>query len=55
MSVSRRSKLPSDEGSLDQYLKDISRYPLITREREAELAREIRAGDREALDTLAKS
>ena len=36
MSVSsRRSKLASDEGSLDQYLKEISRYPLITREREA--------------------
>ena len=55
MPVSRRSKLASDEGSLDQYLKDISRYPLISREREAELAREIRVGDREALDTLVRS
>ena len=49
MTVSRRSKHASDEGSLDQYLKDISRYPLITREREAELARAIRTGDRESL------
>ena len=55
MPVSRRPKLASDEGSLDQYLKDISRYPLITREREAELARGIRDDDREALDTLVRS
>ena len=55
MPVSRRAKLASDEGSLDQYLRDISRYPLITREREAELARAIHAGDRESLDTLVRS
>ena len=55
MPVARRSKLASDEGSLDQYLRDISRYPLINREREAELAVGIRAGDREALDTLVRS
>ena len=56
MSVSsRRSKLASDEGSLDQYLKEISRYPLISREQEAELARAIRVGDREALDKLVRS
>ena len=29
----------SDEGSLDHYLRDISQFPLITREREAEPAR----------------
>ena len=55
MPVSRRLKLASDEGSLDQYLKEISRYPLISREREAELARGIRDDDREALDTLVRS
>jgi RNA polymerase primary sigma factor len=45
----------SDEGSLDHYLRDISAFPLITREREAELARGIRAGDQDALETLVRS
>ena len=31
-----------EEGSLDQYLRDISIYPLISREQEVELARRIR-------------
>ena len=31
-----------DEGSLDQYLRDISAYPLITREDEVDLARDVR-------------
>lgn len=44
-----------EEGSLDQYLRDISIYPLITREREVELAKQIRANDQEALDTLVRS
>ncbi|MDA1080994.1 MAG: RNA polymerase sigma factor RpoD/SigA [Gemmatimonadetes bacterium] len=44
-----------EEGSLDQYLRDISIYPLITREREVELALQIRANDQEALDTLVRS
>lgn len=51
-SQKRRS---SDEGSLDQYLRDISIYPLITREEEAALARRIREDDQEALDTLVRS
>jgi RNA polymerase primary sigma factor len=51
----RRMRLTSEDGSLDQYLKDISRYPLISREREAELAVLIHTGDREALDTLVRS
>jgi RNA polymerase primary sigma factor len=55
MSAPRRARVSSDDGSLDQYLKDISRYPLITREREGELAREIRAGDRESADILVRS
>jgi RNA polymerase primary sigma factor len=45
----------SDEGSLDVYLRDIARYPLITRADEADLARRIRDGDQEALDTLIRS
>ena len=44
-----------DEGSLDQYLRDISAYPLITREDEVDLARLIRDGDQEALDKLVRS
>ena len=44
-----------DEGSLDQYLRDISVYPLITREDEVELAGRIRIGDQEALDKLVRS
>jgi RNA polymerase primary sigma factor len=44
-----------EEGSLDQYLRDISIYPLINREKEGDLARSIREGDQEALDTLVRS
>ena len=44
-----------EEGSLDQYLRDISVYPLITREQEVELAKKIRCDDQEALDTLVRS
>lgn len=44
-----------EEGSLDQYLRDISIYPLITREEEVELALRIRANDQEAVDTLVRS
>ncbi|HZD05955.1 MAG TPA: sigma-70 family RNA polymerase sigma factor, partial [Longimicrobiales bacterium] len=43
------------QGSLDQYLKEISAYPLIDREEEARLARLIRKGDEEALDKLVRS
>jgi len=57
MAVSQSKKKASsyDEGSLDQYLRDISAYPLISREEEAELARRIRVGDQEALDKLVRS
>jgi RNA polymerase primary sigma factor len=44
-----------DDGLLDQYLRDISAYPLITREDEAQLAVRIRAGDEEALNTLVRA
>ena len=43
------------EGSLDQYLTEISQYSLIDRDEEARLAREIRGGDGEALDKLVRS
>ena len=42
----RRKARSSDEGSLDHYLRDISAYPLITREQEAALAVRIRGGTR---------
>ena len=53
--VTRKLRSMSDEGSLDHYLRDISAFPLITREQEAALAREIRAGDQGALETLVRS
>ena len=43
------------EGSLDQYLKEISAYPLIDRAEEVRLAQNIRKGDAEALDKLVRS
>lgn len=50
-----RKRASFEEGSLDQYLRDIAKYPLISREDEAELARRIRVGDQEALDKLVRS
>ena len=57
MAVTTAPRKPraSDEGSLDHYLRDISQFPLITREREAELARGIRVGSQDALETLVRS
>lgn len=52
---SAKRKSQFEEESLDHYLRDISVYPLITREEEAELARRIRAGDESALDKLVRS
>lgn len=43
------------DGSLDQYFREISRYPLIDRDEEARLARGIRRGEEEALDKLVRS
>ncbi|MDZ7779354.1 MAG: sigma-70 family RNA polymerase sigma factor [Gemmatimonadota bacterium] len=45
----------TSDGVLDQYLKEISQYPLIDRAEEARLAKLIRAGDAEALDKLVRS
>jgi RNA polymerase primary sigma factor len=55
MAVSVNRKTTYDEGSLDQYLRDISIYPLITREEEVSLAQRIRLNDQEALDKLVRS
>jgi RNA polymerase primary sigma factor len=55
MAVSVTRKSQYDEGSLDQYLRDISVYPLITREEEVTLAQRIRTNDQEALDKLVRS
>jgi RNA polymerase primary sigma factor len=54
MSLSSRRRAVKD-GSLDQYLKEISQYPLIDREEEARLAKGIRRGDPESLDKLVRS
>jgi RNA polymerase primary sigma factor len=51
----QKKKVSTEEGSLDHYLRDISAYPLISREEEAELARRIRVGDQEGLDKLVRS
>ncbi|MGE0439416.1 MAG: RNA polymerase sigma factor RpoD/SigA [Gemmatimonadales bacterium] len=45
----------SDDGSLDLYLREISRYPLINQEEEVTLARRIHVGEEEALDKLVRS
>src|SRR4030081_3794978 len=55
MKASTNRKSTVDEGSLDQYLRDISVFPLITREKEVELAKRIRQNDQEALETLVRS
>lgn len=41
--------------TLDRYLEEISRFPLIDRDQEAVLARRIRGGDGEALDQLVRA
>ena len=51
----KRGSSSFDEGSLDQYLREISRYPLINQEEEVSLAQRIRTGEAEALDKLVRS
>jgi len=52
MRLNTAKRASFDEGSLDQYLREISQYPLITREEEVSLAQRIRTGEEEALDKL---
>ena len=51
----RSGTTSNDEGSLDLYLREISRYPLINQEEEVTLAQRIRKGEEEALDKLVRS
>jgi RNA polymerase primary sigma factor len=44
-----------DDSSLNRYLHEIGKETLLTKEKEVELAREIRKGSVKALDTLIKS
>ena len=55
MAATGNKKSSYEEGSLDQYLRDISAYPLISRDEEVRLAQSIREGDQEALDKLVRS
>jgi len=55
MQLNTAKRASFDEGSLDQYLREISQYPLITREEEVSLAQRIRVGEEEALDKLVRS
>jgi len=55
MAVITSKRVSYEEGSLDQYLRDISMYPLINREEEVRLAQLIRQDDQEALDKLVRS
>ena len=54
MSFTSRQRVAQD-GSLDQYLREIRQYPLIDREEEGRLACGIRRGDTESLDKLVRS
>ena len=55
MVLATAKKRQIDDGSLDQYLREISQYPLITRKDEIELAIQIKEGCRESLDKLVRS
>ena len=55
MAATGNKKSSYEEGSLDQYLRDISAYPLINRDEEVRLAQEIRKGNQECLDKLVRS
>src|SRR5665213_1719985 len=55
MAVPSHKKSSYDEGSLDQYLRDISTYTLIDRDEEVRLAQLIRAGDDECMNKLVRA
>lgn len=48
-------KGPEVNETLNQYYKEIGRYPLLSRDEEAALAKEIKQGNEEALEKLARS
>ncbi len=45
----------ANDGSLEQYFKEISRYPLIDQDEEVRLAQGIRRGEEEALNKLVRA
>jgi RNA polymerase primary sigma factor len=51
----KRTKITAEDGALDQYLRDISAYPLISRDDEVHLAQRIHQADQEALDQLVRA
>ena len=55
MALASVKRVASDDGSLDQYLREISQYPLITREDEVTLAQRIKQGCQMSLDKLVRS
>ena len=55
MRASSAKKVSNEEGSLDQYLREISKYSLLRREDEVALAQEIHTGCEESLDKLVRS
>lgn len=55
MSVKTARWKSNASGALDQYMHEISTFPLIDRSEEARLARGVREGDPDALDKLVRS
>jgi len=55
MALASVKRVASDDGSLDQYLREISQYPLITREDEVVLAQRIHLSCQLSLDKLVRS
>jgi RNA polymerase primary sigma factor len=55
MALASVKRVASDDGSLDQYLREISQYPLITRQDEVVLAQRIKQGCQLSLDKLVRS
>ena len=55
MGTTTARRITTDEGSLDQYLREISQYPLINRQEEVNLAQRIKKGCEESLDKLVRS
>lgn len=53
--MSKPSLAAESAPSLDLYLKEIARYPLLSREEETRLARRVQAGDEAAVEHLARA
>src|SRR2546430_480587 len=54
MQLNTAKRASFDEGSLDQYLREISQYPLITREEEGPPEQRSKQQDAEALEKLVR-